>query len=117
MSTAAEAQMMQLMQALQVLTNQVQAIAGQGEQRAGGGKRWDSLDRIKNLSVFDGSQKMLEEWSMKFRSLVKAGDVKVGRFMEAVEDSCTEEKLAMNKFNESERSLSRRVPRRSTTSC
>jgi hypothetical protein len=100
---AAELQMQALMHALQVLTSQVQAMAEQGEQRAmGGGKKWDNLDRFKSLTVFDGSQKNFEEWSVKFRSLVKSGDVKVGRLMEAIEDSCTEEKLAMNKFNELE---------------
>jgi hypothetical protein len=100
---AAELQMQALMHALQVLTNQVQTMAEQGGERAmGGGKKWDNLDRFKNLMVFDGSQKNFEEWSIKFRSLVKSGDVKVGRLMEAIEDSCTEERLAMNKFNELE---------------
>jgi hypothetical protein len=100
---AAELQMQALMNALQILTNQVQAMAEQGGERAtSGGRKWDNLDRYKNLMVFDGNQKNFEEWSIKFRSLVKSGDVKVGRLMEAVEDSCTEEKLTLNKFNELE---------------
>jgi hypothetical protein len=101
---AAELQIQALFNALQVLTSQVQAMAeqGGGERVTSGGKKWDNLDRYKNLMVFDGNQKNFEEWSIKFRSLVKSGDVKVGRLMEAVEDSCTEERLAMNKFNELE---------------
>ena len=100
---AAELQIQALMHALQVLTNQVQAMAEHGGERVtGGGKKWDNLDRFKNLTVFDGSQKNFEEWSVKFRSLVKSGDVKVGKLMEAVEDSCTEERLAVNKFTELE---------------
>jgi hypothetical protein len=100
---AAEVQIQALMHALQVLTSQVQAMAEHGAERvSSGGKKWDSLDRYKNLTVFDGNQKNFEEWSVKFRSLVKSGDVKVGRLMEAVEDSCTEERLALNKFNELE---------------
>jgi hypothetical protein len=100
---AAEMQMQALMHALQILTNQVQAMAEHGGERTtSGGRKWDNLDRYKNLMVFDGNQKNFEEWSIKFRSLVKSGDVKVGRLMEAVEDSCTEEKLSLNKFNELE---------------
>ena len=101
---AAEQQIQALFHALQVLTNQVQAMAenGGGERTTGGGKKWDNLDRYKNLTVFDGNQKNFEEWSVKFRSLVMSGDVKVGRLMETIEDSCTEERLAANKFNELE---------------
>ena len=101
---AAELQIQALFNALQVLTNSVQQMAesSSGEMPIGGGKKWDVLGRYKNLTVFDGNQKSFEEWSVKFRSLVRSGDVKVGRLMKAVEDSCTEERLAANKFTELE---------------
>jgi hypothetical protein len=102
MATAVEMQMQALFNAMQMLTTQVQTMAEMhGEKMANGsGKKWDNLERYKNLAVFDGNQKNFEEWSVKFRSLVRAADVKVGRLMEAIEDTCTEEQLAENKFVE-----------------
>jgi hypothetical protein len=64
------------------------------------GKKWDSLERYNNLTVFDGNTNGFEEWSVKFRSLVRAADVKVERLMETIESECTEEQLATNKLLE-----------------
>ena len=87
-----------LFQALEVLTLQVQALA---ENKGGGHrKRWDVVDRYKNINVFSGDSKEYEEWSTKLRSQVAAGDTKVGKLMKAVENDCSEVQLAKGKFDE-----------------
>ena len=60
------------------------AEKGRGEG-TGEGKTWDYLDRYKNLRVFDGNSKDFEEWNVKFRSLINAGDQQVGGLPKAVE--------------------------------
>ena len=87
-----------LFSALQQLTTQVQMMAEKGG--AGQGKRWDTPERYKNLKVFDGNLKDFEEWGVKFRSLVCAGDAKVGQLMKAVEHECTEDELVKNKYTQ-----------------
>ena len=98
MSTSTEAAA--LFQALQLLTQQVQAIAERSHGEGSGRGKWDYLDRYKNLNVFDGNSKDFEEWSVKFRSLVNAGDVKVGQLLRAVELECSEEALSKNDFDQ-----------------
>ena len=88
-----------MFEALRVLTEQVKVMA---EKNQGGGKKWDNLDRYKNLKQFDGKQQEFEEWNVKFRSLVSAGDRKVGQLMSAIEKECTEDELAKGKFNQLE---------------
>ena len=63
-----------LFEALRMLTEQVKTMS---EKSPGGHKRWDNLEKFKNLKLFDGKQQDFEEWNVKFRSLVTAGDVKV----------------------------------------
>ena len=58
------------------------------------------LDRYKNLKVFDGNSKDFEEWNVTFRSLINAGDTKVGRLLTAVEQERSEEELAKNKYDQ-----------------
>ena len=98
----ATADVVALYNAIAMLTEQVKMMTEAGGNRSGGGgsKSWDHLDRYKNLKVFDGDVKGFEEWSVKFRSLVSAGDAKVGDLMRAVEAEATEDELAKNKFNE-----------------
>ena len=57
-------------------------------------------DRYKNLKVFDGNSKDFEEWNVKFRSLINAGNPKVGRLLKAVEHECSEEELAKNEYDQ-----------------
>ena len=52
------------------------------------------------MKVFDGNSKDLEEWNVKFGSLINAGDPKVGRLLKAVEHECSEEELAKNKYDQ-----------------
>ena len=95
------AEVQALYNAIAMLTAQVQQMAELSTERAGGGgKKWDNLERYKNLAIFNGDVKLFEEWSVKFRSLVRAADVRVGRLMECVESECTEDQLANNKYNE-----------------
>lgn len=61
---------------------------------AGGGKKWDSLDKFHNAKIFDGSQKEFEELSNKLRSQVAAGSRNVASFMRAVEADCTQSAFA-----------------------
>ena len=84
-----------MFEALRVLTEQVKVMAEKNQQ---GGKKWDNLDKYKNLKQFDGKQQDFEEWNVKFRSLVCAGDRKVGQLMSAIEKECTEDELAKGKF-------------------
>ena len=56
-----------LFEALRVLTEQVKVMA---ERNPSGNKKWDNLDKYKNLKQFDGKQQDFEEWNVKFRSLV-----------------------------------------------
>ena len=87
-----------LFAALQILTEQVKVLA---ERNAGGGgKKWDKPERYKNLKVYAGDVKEFEEWSVKLRSLVSAGDAKVGQLMKAVEHECSEEELVKNKYSQ-----------------
>ncbi len=88
-----------LFDALQMLTKQVQAMA---EKTGGGqgGKRWGNPERFKNLKAFDGSTKDFEEWSVKFRSLVNAGDTRTGQLLRAVENECSEDRLEKNKYDQ-----------------
>ena len=87
-----------LFAALQILTEQVKVLA---ERNAGGGgKKWDNPERYKNLKVYAGDVKEFEEWSVKLRSLVSAGDAKVGQLMKAVEHECTEEVLVKNEYSQ-----------------
>ena len=87
-----------LFQALEVLTQQNQTLTQQFQALAenargggnGGGRQWDHLDRYKNLKVFEGNSKDFEEWNVKFRSLINAGNPKVGRLLKAVERECSE---------------------------
>ena len=88
-----------MFEALRVLTEQVKVMAEKNQQ---GGKKWDNLDKYKNLKQFDGKQQEFEEWNIKFRSLVTAGDRKVGQLMSAIEKECTEDELAKGKFNQLE---------------
>ena len=44
-----------------MLTEQVKAIS----ERSQGGKKWDHLEKYKNLKLFDGKQHDFEEWNMK----------------------------------------------------
>ena len=87
-----------LFPALQSLTEQVKLMAE--KNTGGGGKRWDHLDRYKNLKVYGGDVKEFEEWSVKFRSLVCAGGAKVGQLMKVVEHDCSEDELAKNKYTQ-----------------
>jgi hypothetical protein len=92
------AEVANLFAALQILTEQVKVMA---ERNGGGsGKKWDNPERYKNLKVYAGEVKEFEEWSVKFRSLVSAGDAKVGQLMKAVEHDCTEEELVKNKYSQ-----------------
>ena len=50
--------------------------------------------------VFDSNSKDLEEWSIKFRSLVNAGDTKVGELLKAVEHESWEDELAKYKSHQ-----------------
>ena len=87
-----------LFAALQILTEQVKVLA---ERNAGGGgKKWDNPERYNNLKVYAGDVKEFEEWSVKLRSLVSAGDAKVGQLMKAVEHECTEEVLVKNEYSQ-----------------
>ena len=86
-----------MFRALEVLTNQVSLLA-QGSH--GGGRSWDALERYRNLKMFNGDLKDYEEFATKFRSQVAAGDKKVERLMRAVETECTEDRLALNQFDE-----------------
>ena len=86
-------------EAIRMLTEQVKAMSEKG---GGGGKKWDNLDKYKNLKQFDGKQSDFEEWNVKFRSLVTEGDRKVGQLMKAIEKECTEDELAKGKFNQLE---------------
>ena len=79
---------------MRVLTEQVKAMS----ERSQGGRKWDHLENYKNLKLFDGKQHDFEEWNMKFRSIVCAGDRSVGKLMKAVESECTEDELAKGKF-------------------
>ena len=88
-----------MFEALRVLTEQVKVMA---ERNQSGGKKWDNLDRFKTIKQFDGKQQEFEEWNVKFRSLVSAGDRKVGQLMSAIEKECTEDELAKGKFNQLE---------------
>ena len=63
-----------LFEALKQLTDQVKAMA---EKNGGGQKKWDTLDKYRNLKMFDGKPQDFEEWNVKFRSLVTAGDHRV----------------------------------------
>ena len=97
-----------LFQALEVLTQQNQTLTQETQLLAeiacgegnGGGRQWDHLDRCKNLKVFDGNSKDFEEWNVKFRSLINAGNPKVGRVLKAVEHECSEEVLAKNEYDQ-----------------
>ena len=79
---------------MRVLTEQVKAMS----ERGPGGRKWDHLENYKNLKLFDGKQHDFEEWNMKFRSIVCAGDRKVGQLMKSVESECTEDELTKGKF-------------------
>ena len=83
-----------LFDALRLLTEQVKAMA----ERNPGGKSWDNVDRYKNLKLFDGKQQDFEEWNVKFRSLINAGNIRYGKLMKAFESECTEDELAKGKF-------------------
>ena len=74
-----------LFDALRLLTEQVKAMA----ERNPGGKSWDNVDRYKNLKLFDGKQQDFEEWNVKFRSLINAGNSRVGKLMKAIESECS----------------------------
>ena len=87
-----------LFAALQILTEQVKVLAARSA--GGGGKKWDNPERYKNLKVYAGDVKEFEEWSVKLRSLVSAGDAKVGQLMKVVEHDCTEEELVKNKYSQ-----------------
>ena len=101
----AEAALFQALEVLtqrnQTLTQEIQVLAeiarGGGN---GGGRQWDHVDRYKNLKVFDGNSKDFEEWNVKFRSLINAGNPKVGRLLKAVEHECSEEELAKNEYDQ-----------------
>jgi hypothetical protein len=86
-----------LFEALKQLTDQVKAMA---EKNGGGQKKWDTLDKYRNLKMFDGKPQDFEEWNVKFRSRVSAGDRRVGQLMKAIESECTEEELAKGKFQQ-----------------
>ena len=86
-----------MFEALRVLTEQVKMMA---EKNPSGKKKWDSLDKYKNLKLFDGKQQDFEEWNVKFRSLVCAGDHRVGQLMSVIESECTEDELAKGKFQQ-----------------
>jgi hypothetical protein len=92
-------------EALRLLTEQVKVMA---ERNQGGNKKWDNLDRYKNLKQFDGKQQDFEEWNVKFRSLICAGDRRVGQLMKSIETECSEDELAKGKFNQLEPEFSER---------
>lgn len=97
----ASAEMNALFQALELLTQQVQTMAAQQSQTAAGDrKKWDNLEKYKNVKMFGGDAKEYEEFATKFRSQVAAGDVKVEKMMKLVENECTEERLVQNKYDE-----------------
>ena len=54
-----------MFEAVRVLTEQVKMMAGKNPS---GKKKWDSLDKYKNLKLFDGKQQDFEELNVKFRS-------------------------------------------------
>lgn len=90
-----------LFEALRALTEQVKMMA-EKNGGGGGGKRWDNVEKYKNLKLFEGKQQEFEEWNVKFRSLVSASDTRVGKLMKAIEAECTEEELAKGKFTQLE---------------
>ena len=84
-----------LFEALKQLTEQVKAMA---ERNHGGEKHWDNVEKYKNLKVFDRKQQDFEEWNVKLRSLIGAGNRRVAQLMKTVETECTEDELAKGKF-------------------
>jgi hypothetical protein len=94
-----------LFTAIAQLTEQVQAVAAVSATRVveGGGhgsKKWDAPERYKMLKIFDGNMKGFQEWHVKFRSIVGAGNIDVSKLMDNVESECTEDELVKNKYNE-----------------
>ncbi len=68
-------------------------MATTGVQGGGGqcGKGWDHMEKFRDRQLFDGNQKNFEEWAVKMRSVIEAGNVTVGSMLSAVEMECTEE--------------------------
>ena len=94
-----------LYQAMEILIQQNQTVLQSLAENArgggnGGSRQWDHLDRYKNLNVFDGNSKDFEEWNVKFRSLINAGNPKVGRLLKAVEHECSEGELPKNEYDQ-----------------
>jgi hypothetical protein len=54
---------------------------------AGKSKVWDDMAKYKNINMFTGDQKEWEEFQVKFRSQVAAGDHSVVEIMDDVERS------------------------------
>ncbi len=65
----------------------VEAQSAQQATNAGKGKSWDDMVKYKNIGMFTGDQKEWEEFQVKFRSQVAAGDRRVVEIMEVVEKS------------------------------
>ena len=76
----AAAEVQALFSALSQLTEQVKAMADLNiiRETSSGGKKWDQPDKYKMMQLFNGGQKNFEEWSVKFRSIAKAGNEEVG---------------------------------------
>jgi hypothetical protein len=72
-------EMQALFNAFSQLTEQVKTMAEVNSQRETfrGGRKLDHPDKYKMMQLFNGDQKKFEEWSLKIRSIVKAGSVEV----------------------------------------
>lgn len=66
------------------LTEALASVAQGGWFGGGGSRAWDSPDKYKNIKTFTGEQKDWEEFSLKVRSQVAAGEAKVVDLMDTV---------------------------------
>ena len=82
---------MQVEQIRALVTSMATQAANGGRDGGQGQRGWDNMDRFRDIQLFDGSQKTFEEWAVKIRSVVKAGNVTVGNLLTAVETECSEE--------------------------
>ena len=84
------AQMEQLMNALAIMTENMNKLIETNDKKVKSGHNWDDIAKHKNSKPFSGSPSEWEEFSQKFKSQVAAGWSDAAEMLQSVEEDITE---------------------------
>ena len=84
------ASMEQLMNALAIMTENMNKLIETNDKKVKSGHNWDAIAKHKNTKPFSGSPSEWEEFAQKFKSQVAAGWSDAAEMLQCVDEDITE---------------------------